>query len=42
MLNITKNPRSTGSNEGSQICGLGIITGLDNGGEVGKVEVKSD
>lgn len=41
MLKITKNPRSPGSNEGSQICGLGIITDLDNGGEVGKVEAKS-
>ena len=42
MLKITKNPRSTGSNEGSQICGLGISTGLDNRGEVRKVEATSD
>lgn len=41
MLKTTKNPRSPGSNEGSQIFSLGIITGLDNGGEVGKVEAKS-
>ena len=42
MLKITKNPRSTGSNEGSQICGLGISTGLDNRVEVRKVEATSD
>ena len=42
MLKITKNLRSTGSHEGSQICGLGISTGLDNRGEVRRVEATFD